>query len=98
MKSQPELTTKRLTLRAFTVTDSSRVRDLAGNKLIADVTANIPHPYPESLAKEWIQSHPKKWKNKERKWMRLFTGIVMVALGILLIIWAKGIISFGLNL
>jgi RimJ/RimL family protein N-acetyltransferase len=65
MLSQPELTTNRLILRAFTVADSLIVSDLAGNKLIADVTANIPHPYSESLAKEWIQSHSVKWKNKE---------------------------------
>ncbi len=65
MKSQPALTTNRLILRAFTLADSARVRQLAGNKLIADVTTNIPHPYPESLAKEWIQSCSEKWKNKE---------------------------------
>ena len=36
-----------------------------------------------------------KWKDKEKRWMRLFAGIVMICLGILLILWAKGIISFG---
>src|SRR3989344_5625603 len=30
----------------------------------------------------------KKWKEKEKKWMRFWTGIVMVALGILLILFA----------
>jgi len=39
----------------------------------------------------------KEWKNKQKKWMRLFIGLIMVALGILLILWAKGTISFGLN-
>ena len=66
MELQPELITDRLILRAFTLCDSARVKELAGNKLIADVTANIPHPYPEELAREWIQSHPEKWKNKEQ--------------------------------
>src|SRR3989344_1431470 len=34
------------------------------------------------------------WKNINRKWMRLFTGILMLALGILLIMWATGVIGF----
>lgn len=38
----------------------------------------------------------KNWKNKKKKWMRLFMGIAMLALGISLILWAKGIIKFGL--
>ncbi len=38
-----------------------------------------------------------KWKNEKKKWMRLFIGLVMVALGIALILWAKGIINFGLT-
>ena len=36
------------------------------------------------------------WKNKERKWMRLATGIVMIALGILLIMFANGSIAFNI--
>src|SRR3990167_1455811 len=37
----------------------------------------------------------KKWKDKQKRWMRLFIGLVMIALGILLILWANGAISFG---
>ena len=36
-----------------------------------------------------------KWKTKYRKWMRLATGLIMICLGILLILFAKGIIRFG---
>ena len=39
----------------------------------------------------------KEWKNKQRKWMRLFIGLVMVILGILLILWASGVIGFSLG-
>jgi len=38
----------------------------------------------------------KAWKQSKRKWMRLFMGIVMVALGVLLILFARGAITFGL--
>jgi len=40
-------------------------------------------------------SSVKKWKMKYRKWMRLITGIIMIALGVLLILFSKGIINFG---
>ncbi len=37
-----------------------------------------------------------QWKNDKKKWMRLFIGLIMIVLGICLILWAKGIIKFGL--
>lgn len=37
------------------------------------------------------------WKNREKKWMRLFVGILMIALGVLLILWAHGTIGFGVT-
>jgi cytochrome c biogenesis protein CcdA len=39
----------------------------------------------------------KEWKNRQRKWMRLFIGLIMLILGVLLILWANGTISFGLS-
>ena len=38
-----------------------------------------------------------KWKNKNRKWMRLFTGLIMVGLGVLLILFSLNIINLGLH-
>jgi cytochrome c biogenesis protein CcdA len=37
----------------------------------------------------------KEWKTSKRKWMRLLMGIVMIALGVLLILFARGILSVG---
>ncbi|MFC1647373.1 cytochrome c biogenesis CcdA family protein [Patescibacteria group bacterium] len=34
--------------------------------------------------------HIKNWKEKYKKWMRLFTGLLMVGLGVLLILFARG--------
>jgi len=39
----------------------------------------------------------KKWKQNKRKWMRLFIGIVMLILGILLILFSTGVIRFTLQ-
>ena len=39
----------------------------------------------------------KEWKEGNKKWMRLFIGIILILLGLLLILWAKGIIKFGLS-
>lgn len=37
----------------------------------------------------------KQWKQDNRKWMRLFMGLVLIALGVFLILWEKGVISFS---
>ena len=36
----------------------------------------------------------KHWKNKYKRWMRLATGLLMIGLGVLLIMFAQGTISF----
>jgi len=57
MKSQPILKTQRLMLRPFTLADAPIVQKLAGDREIADSTLNIPHPYLDGAAEEWIGMH-----------------------------------------
>ncbi|MHB1317499.1 MAG: GNAT family N-acetyltransferase [Anaerolineae bacterium] len=57
MSEQPVLETGRLVLRPFTLADAPAVRELAGDYQVAQYTLNIPHPYPEGAAEEWISGH-----------------------------------------
>ncbi len=54
---QPLLETPRLLLRPFTLTDASDVQRLAGALEIADTTLNMPHPYADGMAEDWIGGH-----------------------------------------
>ncbi len=54
--SQPKLETSRLILRPFHKEDASIVQQLAGEREIADTTLNIPHPYEDGMAEQWIDT------------------------------------------
>lgn len=63
--NQPILTTERLTLRPFYLSDAKDVERLAGDISIADTTLNVPHPYEDGMAEGWIQTHASKYKSGE---------------------------------
>jgi len=65
MTTPPVLKTARLILRAFRLLDAPVVEKHAGIFEIADTTLNIPHPYPEGAAAEWIGSHPQDFALKK---------------------------------
>jgi len=48
------LFSKRLVLRPFDAGDATTVQQLAGAREIADTTLNIPHPYEDGMAEQWI--------------------------------------------
>ena len=55
--NQPVLESDRVRLRPFVEEDAARVQSLAGDYAIADTTLNIPHPYEEGMAEQWIGGH-----------------------------------------
>ncbi len=54
MDNHPVLETRRLLLRSLQMSDASQICDQANDRAIADTTMNIPHPYEEGMAEEWI--------------------------------------------
>ncbi|MGI6641075.1 MAG: GNAT family N-acetyltransferase [Limnochordia bacterium] len=62
MSTLPALTTDRLILRPFTLSDGPRVQELAGKREIAATTLLIPHPYEDGLAEQWISTHKEDYQ------------------------------------
>jgi RimJ/RimL family protein N-acetyltransferase len=65
MAERPALKTDRLLLRPFILADALVVQLLAGDRDIASNTLNIPHPYEDGMAEEWISTHQEKFKRSE---------------------------------
>jgi ribosomal-protein-alanine N-acetyltransferase len=64
-KENPHIETRRLILRPFTLDDAPVVQQLAGDYDIAANVRMIPHPYPDHMAEDWIDSHQDKLEHGE---------------------------------
>ncbi len=61
----PKLETERLVLRQFTLDDAKQVQKLAGDRQIATTTLNVPHPYNDGMAEEWIGTHEELYQSRK---------------------------------
>jgi ribosomal-protein-alanine N-acetyltransferase len=85
MNTFPFLKTSRLILRAFAPNDAPAVGVLANDIEIAANTENLPHPYTEELAVEWIASHQAQLIHDRRLNLAIVdrkTKVVMGAIGL----------------
>ncbi len=60
----PTITTERLKLRPFEVTDARSIQRLAGAEEIAATTLNIPHPYKRGMAEGWMRGQAADWHER----------------------------------
>lgn len=65
MRTAPPLLTERLLLRSLTLEDAPDVQRLAGDRDVASTVLNIPHPYEDGMAEDWIRSCYDKFKKDE---------------------------------
>ena len=54
MSQQPTIETEHLILRPYRLEDAPELQRLIGDRDIASTTMNIPHPYEDGMAEEWI--------------------------------------------
>jgi RimJ/RimL family protein N-acetyltransferase len=59
----PTLRTERLLLRPFQQDDAPVVQALAGVPEVALTTQNIPYPYEDGIAEQWIATHRESWED-----------------------------------
>ena len=64
MRTAPPLLTERLLLRSLTLEDAADVQRLAGERDIASTLTNMPHPYEDGMAEEWMPLVPISLKKK----------------------------------
>ncbi|MGE3920764.1 MAG: GNAT family N-acetyltransferase [Gammaproteobacteria bacterium] len=57
MRKIPTLDTPRLILRPFKLEDAPIIAELGNDKDIATNTENLPFPYEEPMARQWIACH-----------------------------------------
>jgi len=54
MKEQPVLTTERLILHPFSLSDAKNMQCLISDYAVVDTLLTVPHPYLEGMAEDWI--------------------------------------------
>ena len=54
MKEQPILTTERLILRPYSLSDAKELQRLIGDRDVSETLLLVPYPYLDGMAEEWI--------------------------------------------
>jgi len=54
MNQQPTIITERLILRPYRLEDATELQMLIGDRDVVTTMTNVPHPYEDGMAEEWI--------------------------------------------
>lgn len=65
MDKQPTLTTEHLVLRPYTLADAPELQRLIGDRDVASTLMNVPHPYKDGMAEEWIGQRQEYYEKGE---------------------------------
>ncbi|OGO30889.1 MAG: GNAT family N-acetyltransferase [Chloroflexi bacterium RBG_16_56_11] len=65
MDKQTTIATEHLLLRPYTLADAPDLQRHIGERDIAATTINIPHPYVDGMAEEWIGKHRERAEKGE---------------------------------
>lgn len=79
------ITTERLILRPFQLTDAKRVFELCNNYNVYKSTLTLPYPYSLECAKSWIETHEDHFKHNRSYEFAIsdkYTGELYGAIGL----------------
>ena len=65
MRTAPPLLTERLILRSFTLADAADLQCLVSEFDVASTLTNMPHPYEDGMAEEWMYASSDRYENGE---------------------------------
>jgi ribosomal-protein-alanine N-acetyltransferase len=65
MMEQPVLTTQRLILRPYILSDAKEVQRLIGDRAVVDTLLNVPYPYEDGMAEEWIGKCEREFEEQQ---------------------------------
>ena len=65
MSEQPTIKTERLILRPYNLGDAPELQRLIGDRDVVLTMSNVPHPYEDGMAEEWIGKQPESFQKGE---------------------------------
>jgi ribosomal-protein-alanine N-acetyltransferase len=59
---QPSIETERLILRPYRLEDAAELQRLIGERDVVSTMTNVPHPYEDGMAEEWINGRKESFE------------------------------------